>query len=271
MRWRAENIDFSRIDVQRAAADEDLMLLLCAASFVESGSDLYSHTLVDFFDGDDEFCAWLRDEWEAEELQHGRALKAYVCTVWPDFDWDASFADFFAEYSQTCSREALERTRARELVARCVIETGTASLYRTIGLCTDEPVLTGLAGRIHADEVHHYKVFYRNFKRYNQTERLGRYAVFRALLRRSLEIRNEDEEIAMRHVLAARYPGRALDPEFSARRIERVSQLVMRSLPVDMSVKMMIKPLDLPARVQRSLLAVTGWAARPLSRFLFSR
>lgn len=271
MRWRAENIDFSRIDVQRAAADEDLMLLLCAASFVESGSDLYSHTLVDFFDGDDEFCAWLRDEWEAEELQHGRALKAYVCTVWPDFDWDASFADFFAEYSQTCSREALERTRARELVARCVIETGTASLYRTIGLCTDEPVLTELAGRIHADEVHHYKVFYRNFKRYNQTERLGRYAVFRALLRRSLEIRNEDEEIAMRHVLAARYPGRALDPEFSARRIERVSQLVMRSLPVDMSVKMMIKPLDLPARVQRSLLAVTGWAARPLSRFLFSR
>lgn len=271
MRWRVENIDFSSIDVQRTAANEDLMLLLCAASFVESGSDLYSHTLIDFFDGDDEFCAWLRDDWEAEELQHGRALKAYVCTVWPDFDWDASFADFFAEYSQTCSREALERTRARELVARCVIETGTASLYRTIGLCTDEPVLTELAGRIHADEVHHYKVFYRNFKRYNQTERLGRYAVFRALLRRSLEIRNEDEEIAMRHVLAARYPGRALDPEFSARRIERVSQLVMRSLPVDMSVKMMIKPLDLPARVQRSLLAATSWAARPLSRFLFSR
>lgn len=271
MRWRVENIDFSRIDVQRAAANEDLLLLLCAASFVESGSDLYSHTLVDFFDGDDEFCAWLRDDWEAEELQHGRALKAYVGAVWPDFDWDASFDGFFAEYAQTCSREQLEKTRARELVARCVIETGTSSLYRTISQCADEPVLAELAGRIHADEVHHYKVFYQNFKRYNQIERLGRYAVFRALLRRSLEIRNEDEEIAMRHVLAARYPGRADDPEFSARRIERVSRMVMNSLPVDMSVKMMIKPLDLPAGVQRGLLAATSWAARPLSRFLFSR
>jgi hypothetical protein len=271
MRWRVENIDFSRVDVRRAAADEDLMLLLCAASFVESGSDLYSHTLVDFFDGDDEFCAWLRDDWEAEELQHGRALKAYIGAVWPDFDWDASFDGFFAEYARTCTREQLEKTQARELVARCVIETGTASLYRTIGECADESVLVELADHIHADEVHHYKIFYQYFKRYNQIERLGRYAVFRALLRRSLEIRNEDEEIAMRHVLAARYPALSRDPQFSARRIERVSQMVMRSLPIDMSVKMMIKPLDLPTQVQRGLLAATGWAARPLSRFLFSR
>lgn len=271
MRWRVEDIDFSSVDVQRATADEDLMLLLCAASFVESGSDLYSHTLVDFFDGDEAFCAWLREDWEAEELQHGRALKAYIGAVWPDFDWDASFKGFFDEYAKTCSREQLEKTRALELVARCVIETGTSSLYRTIGQCAREPVLAALAGRIHADEVHHYKVFYQYFKQYNQAEKLGRYAVFRALLRRSLEIRNEDEEIAMRHVLAARYPERAGDPQFSARRIERVSELVMRSLPVEMSVKMMIKPLDLPARVQRVLLAATSWAARPLSRYLFSR
>ena len=271
MRWRVEDIDFSRVDVRCASANQDLMLLLCAASFVESGSDLYSHTLVDFFDGDEEFCAWLRDDWEAEELQHGRALKAYVRAVWPDFDWDEAFSGFFEEYSKTCSRDQLEKTHARELVARCVIETGTSSLYRTIGQCTDEPVLVELAGRIHADEVHHYKYFYQYFKKYNQIERLGRYNVFRVLLRRSLEIRNEDEEIAMRHVLAACYPGRIHDPEFNARRIERVSKMVMRSLPVDMSVKMMIKPLDLPAGVQRGLLATTAWVARPLSRFLFSR
>ncbi|WP_019938181.1 hypothetical protein [Bordetella sp. FB-8] len=271
MRWRVEDIDFSGIDVQRATASEDLMLLLCAASFVESGSDLYSHTLVDFFDGDEELCAWLRNDWEAEELQHGRSLKAYVGVVWPDFDWNASFDGFFHEYSKTCSREQLEKTRARELVARCVIETGTSSLYSAIGQCSKEPVLVKLASCIHADEVHHYKVFYQYFKKYNQTERLGRYDVLRTLLRRSLEIRNEDEEIAMRHVMAARYPERAGDSEISARQIGRVSEMVMRNLPVDMSVKMMIKPLGLPAGVQRGVLSAASWAARPLSRFLFSR
>ena len=271
MRWHLEEIDFSRVDVQRARANEDLMLLLCAASFVESGSDLYSHTLIDFFEGDEEVCAWLRDNWELEELQHGKALKAYVAAVWPDFDWDAAYAGFFDEYAKTCTLDQLEKTPALELVARCVIETGTSSLYRTIRDCSDEPVLTDIAGRIHADEVHHYKYFFQYFRRYNEAERLGRYAVFRALLRRALEIRNEDEEIAMRHVLAARYPERADDEAFSAQRIERVSKMVVDSLPIDMSVKMMIKPLDLPGGVQRFLLATTAWLARPLSRFLFSR
>ncbi|RAC79140.1 ferritin-like domain-containing protein, partial [Burkholderia multivorans] len=36
MPWRIEDIDLSRIDRQRAAANEDLLLLLCAASFIES-------------------------------------------------------------------------------------------------------------------------------------------------------------------------------------------------------------------------------------------
>ena len=45
MPWRIEDIDLTRIDRQRAAANEDLLLLLCAASFIESGSDLYTSNL----------------------------------------------------------------------------------------------------------------------------------------------------------------------------------------------------------------------------------
>ena len=99
MPWRIEDIDLSRIDRQRAVANEDLLLLLCAASFIESGTDLYTSNLSTFFNDDPEVSAWLNNEWEPEEMQHGRALKTYIAHVWPEFDWDTAFHNFFEEYS----------------------------------------------------------------------------------------------------------------------------------------------------------------------------
>ncbi|HIH2651121.1 TPA: ferritin-like domain-containing protein, partial [Burkholderia cenocepacia] len=202
MPWRIEDIDLNRIDRQRAAANEDLLLLLCASSFIESGSDLYTSNLSEFFNDDPEVSAWLNNAWEHEELQHGRALKAYIAHVWPEFDWDTAFANFFAEYSKTCSVEAFEKTRALEMVARCVVETGTATLYRAINECSDEPVLKEITDNIRTDEVRHYKHFFKFFKKYNQVEGNGRLAVLGALARRVMEIKNEDSEIALRHVFA---------------------------------------------------------------------
>jgi hypothetical protein len=95
--WRLEDIDFDQIDPELAAKNEDLIVLLCASSFIESGSDLYSENLSAYFKGDQEVEQWLDAHWEVEELQHGRALKTYIARVWPDFDWDASFAQFFEE------------------------------------------------------------------------------------------------------------------------------------------------------------------------------
>src|SRR5260363_135648 len=119
--WRIEEIDFDRIDLRRATANEDLLLLVCAASFTESGSDLYTRNLVDYFNDDPEVSRWLAAHWECEELQHGRAL---------------------------------------EMAARCVVETGTATLYRAIHAWADEPVLKEITDHIRSDEVRHYKYFY---------------------------------------------------------------------------------------------------------------
>ncbi|KVE37462.1 ferritin-like domain-containing protein [Burkholderia sp. TSV86] len=253
MPWRIEDIDLTRIDRQRAVANEDLLLLLCAASFIESGSDLYTSNLSQFFDDDPEVSAWLNHEWECEELQHGRALKAYIAYVWPEFDWDLAFANFFDEYSKTCSLEAFEKTRALEMVARCVVETGTATLYRAINECSDEPVLKEITDNIRTDEVRHYKHFFRYFKKYNKIEGNGRLAVLGALARRVLEIRNEDSEIALRHVFAVRYPDRVSDSAHCRALTARVSALVRRNLSADMCVKMLLKPLDLPAKIQPSV------------------
>jgi hypothetical protein len=250
MPWRIEDIDLTRIDRQKAVANEDLLLLLCAASFIESGTDLYTTNLSTFFNDDPEVSAWLNNEWEPEEMQHGRALKTYVAYVWPEFDWDTAFRNFMDEYSLTCSVEDFEKTRALEMVARCVVETGTATLYRAIGECSDEQVLKQITDNIRTDEVRHYKHFFKFFKKYNRIEGNGRLAVLGALMRRVMEIKNEDSEIALRHVFAIRYPERVHDSAYNRDRAARINALVRRNLSADMCVKMLLKPLNLPAKIQ---------------------
>jgi hypothetical protein len=69
-------------------------------------------------------------------------------------------------------------------------------------------------------------------------------------MRRVLEIKNEDSEIALRHVFAIRYPERVHDSAYNRERAARINALVRRNLSADMCVKMLLKPLDLPARIQ---------------------
>ncbi|MDQ7976815.1 ferritin-like domain-containing protein [Paraburkholderia sp. SARCC-3016] len=247
--WRIEDIDLAGIDRERATANEELLLLLCASSFMESGTHLYASDLSAYFDGDTEVVAWLNDEWKPEELQHGRALKMYIAHVWPDFDWDKAFANFFDEYSTLCNAEAFEKTRALEMVARCVIETSTASLYRAIGKWSNEAVLKQIAGNISADEVRHYKHFLSYFRKYNAIERNGRLAVLVALVRRLVEIKGEDSDVALRHVFAMRYPERGGDSAHNRKIAVRINGQVRRNLSAEMCVKMLLKPLGLPARI----------------------
>jgi hypothetical protein len=251
--WTLESIDFSLFDAERARADEDLLCLICGSSFIESGSDLYTKNLVEHFTGNDDVQAWLSHHWEQEELQHGRALATYIRHAWPDFDWDRAFADFFAEYRTVCTTEALESRRGLEMAARCVVETGTASLYRAIHNLTTEPVLKQLTEHIKSDEVRHYSHFYKYFRQYEAGERNGRWRVLGALYRRLKEIRNEDGDIALRHVFAYRHPELNDDPQAFKQASSRVYGLIRKNLPAEMTVKMLLKPLNLPPRINAGL------------------
>jgi hypothetical protein len=259
LHWKLEDIDFSRLDADKASADEDLLCLICASSFIESGSDLYTRNLVEHYRGDDALQAWLGEEWEKEELQHGRALATYIRHAWPGFDWDSAFDDFFAEYRTVCTTEELEPRRGLEMAARCVVETGTASLYRAIHTLTEEPVLKELTEHIKSDEVRHYSHFYKYFLDYEAREHNGRWRVLGALIRRIREIHDEDGDIALRHVFAWRHPEYNDDPQAFRQASERIYTLIKRNLPAEMSVKMLLKPLKLPPGVSNRL-------QRPLTR-----
>ena len=251
--WTLESLDFSRIDIQRVRQNEELFFLLCSASFVESGSDLYTHNLVDHFAGDQELQTWLSQHWEHDELQHGRALAGYVKAVWPEFDWERGFQAFWDEYGAMCTNEQLETSRGLELAARCVVETGTASLYRALNDITDEPVLKQLTHHIKSDEVRHFKHFYQHFRLYREREGFGRYKVFRAILRRVNEIKAEDGDIALRHVFNQCYPDQKDDDTAFRRVAERAHALLRRNIPAEMTVKMLLRPLDLPPRLQKAV------------------
>ena len=248
--WKIADLDFSKIDIAQVRPDENLFYLVTCASFVESGSDLYTQNLVDYYGDEPEISSWLREQWEVEELQHGQALRAYVEHIWPEFDWPAAYANFLSEYSSYCKVELLEPSKGLEMVARCVVEAGTATFYGALSRSTSEPVLKDLASRIAKDEVNHYKHFFRYFRRFRQNEGLRRHRIFGALRRRTMEMKNEDAACALRHVLGTRSPAQAGDEATLERIHSKMNTTIRAHVSADMTIKMIMRPLDLPPAVQ---------------------
>ncbi|WP_454741875.1 ferritin-like domain-containing protein [Cupriavidus necator] len=251
--WSVSDINYQAIEVERVRGDRDLFYLLVSASFIESGSDTYAGNLATYYARVPDAAGWLSEHWEAEELQHGLALRRYVEHVWPEFDWERGYARFFAEYSQTCSIDQFEPTEALEMAARCVVETGTAAYYRALEQASDEPVLRDLTRRISNDEVRHYKHFYQFFNRFAESERLGRLRVLGALARRLLEIKNEDAAIALRNVLRMERGVEAIPDQEVKALNSRVSTVIRKNLPIEMTVKMLLRPLHLHSGVERAV------------------
>ncbi len=136
------------------------------------------------------------------------------------------------------------------MTARCVVETGTATYYRAMARSTTEPVLQDLATRIATDEVNHYKHFYRFFRRYRAQEKLSRFRVMGTIGRRTLELKSEDADCAIRHVVKARSPGRASDTAYVQKLSADMNSTIRTNLSAGTTLKMLMRPLELPARVQ---------------------
>ena len=250
--WHLADIDFDALDTAKVAHDRMLFQIVALASFIETGSDVYANNLITYFDDDAEVAHWLDASWKPEELQHGRALRAYVERAWPSFDWDTSFAAFFADYSRTCTVPELEPARALELAARCVVEMGTSTLYRALTRYATEPVLKDLAARIYVDEVRHYKHFYRYFRKYQRRERHGRWRIARTMLKRLGETRTGDGYCAYRHIWrAARDNTQAPLAESYATFRAEMARLARRCAAPEQPIEMLLRPLELPPAAVR--------------------
>ncbi len=252
-RWTLQDIPYDRIERSAVVDDSDWFYLLAGASFVETLSDLYTRNLLEYYAENPEARKWLGQEWEVEEIQHGKALRAYVLAVWPDFDWDRAYGRFVEAYTPLCQTEQLGPTQALEMASRCVVETGTASFYTMIRDASPEPVLRLLADKIRTDEVNHYKYFYRFFRDYQAREGLSRWRILRILWGRVQEADQEDSLLAIRCAYEERNPGKSFRQEdFQAFR-KRLTVLIQRHYPFEMAIKMLVKPIALPPLLQRLL------------------
>lgn len=160
--WKLDDIQWSRFDASRV--DHGLLQAVKAASLVEyNAPDYVTYLKRVFKDSGADILASI-DHWGIEETQHGLALGRWAEMADPTFDFKAAFARFRDGYKapQFFSDEttSVRGSRRGEMVARCVVETGTSSFYSAIREAAEEPVLKEVAGRIAADEFRHYKLFY---------------------------------------------------------------------------------------------------------------
>ncbi|WP_028311369.1 ferritin-like domain-containing protein [Derxia gummosa] len=265
--WHWQELDWASMR-PGGGHDELLVALIAAASFVESATAVYTRNLVGHFHDRPEVRDWLDAHWRDEELQHGAALREFTQRAWPDFDWPAAYATFHADYTRRCTPDDLNPDPQLELVARCVVETGTATLYRSfheLALAHDEPLLADLTRRIMRDEVSHFRHFHGFFRRVAEPQRRSRLARLRVIAARATEVRDDDAACALRHVHAHRFARRAGDTGFDALRARGASVLRSR-YPFAMVVRMGLKPLDLPARVGMAIERPAAWMLARLMR-----
>src|SRR5580698_165366 len=196
--WKVADLPWEQFEPGKL--DPETLKVIKAAALVEFGGGKYGHYLCNVFADDPLFQQAARN-WATEEVQHGEALGRYAELADPTFSLTAAYARFESGYGFDINAvESVRGSRSGELIARCIVETGTSSYYTAIADATDEPVLNAICRHIAADELRHYKLFYTHLKRYLTREELSRLERVRIVLGRMRE--SEDDELAYAYYAA---------------------------------------------------------------------
>lgn len=190
--WGIDQVGWDGFDPARL--DPDIVPLVKAAAMVERNGDDYALYLQSVFHDDPDFHQ-AAAHWAEEEVQHGDALGRWAMLADPSWDFDAAFRRYREGFKIDVKADASIRgSRTGELIARCMVETGTSSYYTALGEATEEPVLKQVCRLIAADEYRHFKLFYDHMKRYLARENLSFARRLRVAAGRIGE--SEDDELA---------------------------------------------------------------------------
>lgn len=160
--WTLDDVHWSLFDASKV--EPNLLRAVKAAALVEYNAPDYVAYLNRVFAGSGAKTLAAIEQWGKEESQHGRALGRWAEMADPSFDLAQAFARFRKGYTPAHfaagDEVSVRGSRRGEMIARCVVESGTSSYYSAIRDAAEEPVLVEIAGRIAADEYRHYKLFY---------------------------------------------------------------------------------------------------------------
>src|SRR2546423_1837972 len=128
------------------------------------------------------------------------------------------------------------------MIARCIVEIGTSSYYTALREGVAEPVLREICRHIAADELRHYRLFYKNLDRCLAREPIGRLGRLRVALGRVVE--SEDDELAYAYY-AANEGERPYDRRHYNRAYARRAYALYRPHHVERGVAMLLKAVGL--------------------------
>ena len=264
MRWHYEDIEYAQINAEAIKDKEFLFYLITSASFIEITSDVYEKNLATFYEGDEETVSWLEHTWEPEELQHGKALKKFVNTVWPEFDWKKAYKRFLDLYLPHCTLDEFQPTRAREMLARMVVETGTSTFYKALENYSKDlgtPILAQIAHNISKDEVYHYDMFEEVFKKYNKEEKLKRDDIIKVIYDRLKMIDGEDGRLSFKAIYEEK-TGKNFQDKFYEEHKANVRKFAKKYYPYNMAIRMLLRPLKLNKTVENISVPVIKGALK---------
>lgn len=239
--WTLDDLPWDRLDPSKA--DDGLVAIIKAAALVEYNGDDYATYLCNVFHDDPEFQQVAR-RWAVEEIQHGEALGRWAERVDPSWSLQRASRRFRDAYCLDLSvDQSVRGSRSGELIARCMVETGTSSYYTALGDACKEPVLKEICRHVAADELRHYKLFYTHLKRYLEREELGRFRRLRIALGRIME--SEDDELARAYWAANAAEGEGYDHDRFSRAYLRRAYSYYRPGHIDRGMAMIFKAIGL--------------------------
>jgi len=196
--WSPEDLPWNEFDATKV--NPEIAQLIRTAALVEYGGNEYANYLSNVFADDAEFLDVVK-RWASEEVQHGEVLARWAKLADPTFDLAEKYKAFRKGFSIDENASASIRgSRTGELIARCMVETGTSSYYTALAEATEEPVLKAICLRIAADELAHYKLFYTHFQRHQKLDALGRWQRVKIGLSRIAE--SDDDELSYAYYAA---------------------------------------------------------------------
>ena len=204
-------------------------------------------------------------------MQHGDALGRWAMLADPSWDYQAAFARYRAGYSLPLDAEASIRgSRTGELIARCMVETGTSSYYTALADAAKEPVLQQICRHIAADEYRHFKLFYDHMRRYLARENLG---LLRRLLIAAVRIgESEDDELAYAWHCGNEPEGQTYEHARCTAAYMGRAMAFYRLRHVERGMGMIFKAVGLPPRGRLSDLSAKGaWHLLQWRRRRFAR
>ena len=191
-------------------------------------------------------------------------LSRWAELAYPVFNFDRSFERFVDTFNIPLGvTESVRGSQVCELVARCMVETGTSSFYIALAEATDEPVLNEIHRRIAEDEIAHYHLFHSYMRRYLKDEKLPLRERFRIALERTAE--NEDDELA-RVYWAANRPDEPFERRSNSVAYAQATLKYYKPGHIARAVEMIFGTLELNPSGPR------GWmAVRTVRTFLWYR